>query len=133
MRNTSDSRSIKWTFNTSHANRILITFHSFHLWAGYDFLDIGDDLDIKDSTRIARFSGNTRPSDVITIGSAAWIRLRYSRTVQEKKPEFNMTISNISKPGIGYWYIVLFNCSLLLGVIGDFKFESLSFFKHKSL
>ena len=97
------SGPIEWTFNTSYTNRIVITFHVFDLWVGYDFLVIGDGLDIKESTIIAKFSGNTRPNDVLTIGNAAWIRLIYSRTIQEnKEPEFTMNVSDTTRPGIGF-------------------------------
>ena len=61
-----------WTFQTLPHLRIKIIFQEFHFSELYEYFEFGDGLSGKEETRLARFSGNVVPTDVMSVSSASW-------------------------------------------------------------
>ena len=64
------------TFNASQGLRVEIKFHAFFLNNPNEYLEIGDGLTQNEKSRLVRFNGSTKPSDVISVSNAAWIKLK---------------------------------------------------------
>ena len=95
---SSDEECLRWqdlTINTTE-KRIRITFHTFVLEEADGQLEVGDGSVYSEDTRLARFDGQTQPSDVISVSNSAWIRISSHCAIWS--PEINLTISGIN-PG----------------------------------
>ena len=66
-----------WTFTTSAHQRIRFSFSDFHVSTYHQdhYLEIGDGLIGKDSTRLARFRGHDLPTDVVSVSNSAWLNM----------------------------------------------------------
>ena len=119
-RNTNSTKTIEWSFNTPNSNRIMVIFYQFDFWNGYDFLEIGDGLMANSTAMIAKFSGDTTPSDVISVHNVVWLRIILSNSFRDEKSDFFLTVTTTHEPGmfvyIGLCLYLRLNCVVFLQI-----------------
>ena len=81
-----------------HLLRLNITFDDFFFSKTSEFLEIGDGLIANEGTRLAHFSGTDLPSNVVTIGNTAWIKVHAA--CWNVSSTFSVTIYAINETGI---------------------------------
>ncbi|XP_072164714.1 uncharacterized protein [Diadema setosum] len=86
-----------WTFYApGEQQRIVFAFQVLSFDEGRDFLKIGDGLISGSSSQLVSFSGHTLPSEVVSVGNLAWLRLKLRTSYQGRAmPQLNVTVSVI--------------------------------------
>ena len=88
------------TFDAPSGFRIKCTFGLFIFNRSNEYLEIGNGLFSGEETRLVRFSGADKPSEVVSVSNVAWLRVKSN--CKRKIPDFNVTISAVADTGIHY-------------------------------
>ena len=94
--------SPSWTFKTAGKFKIGFKFHVFDIRSSADYLEIGDGLEIKQSTVLVHFSGRTLPSNVTSISNCAWMKVmnEHWRRVGAEPMHLELDVTIVKNTGV---------------------------------
>ena len=86
------------TFETSSDFRVRITFEIFLFENHDEYFEIGDGIVHEQETKLASFSGATKPSDVISVSNVVWMNIK--SPCANESSIFNFTVYRATNSGI---------------------------------
>ena len=89
--------SKQWTFKAPENLRVRLAFENFSFPAPHGYLEIGDGVIMRETTRLVHFTGTDFPSNVTSVTNAAWLTV-HVRCVNINAT-FNITITAVNYSG----------------------------------